>query len=424
MALRRFGQRGDSFVSILIAGGLLSGTAVVGGGVVKLMRKSATYSTVISSAVAVESAIMQALQNPNTYAAADTAAMRGGGNNLLSSVRINGQRGLLGTDVEIARFNTPTRLTRDGLPCVAAEGNPNSANFCAITTNVAMNCTGTPPSTVCRAAYQVTIDARANEGTAVPPFGAASWPPNYPSDFTSVISYDLYRRPGAKTTCDSGELFVTGMDKANGNVTCARPTDATLPTEGIPDQVYYTGAPQHMLALRSRAMSIASCRDPRYALQQVEPFNLDQGGGNPGTCIYRYQRDIPWMDSWPSQRDSVEMNVCPDSDYRITPNGRCTMNVISQQNGYEAKICQDQAGYNYDCSETPAPIIAEGVTYRIDQDPPIGQTKVGSRVTCTLVQFGSQPFGASWRGEVQWSGRCVLDRPQRIPATRRPNGSP
>lgn len=421
---RLMGERGDSFVSILIAGGLLSGTAVVGGGVMKLMRQDATYSSVMSTAIAAESAISQALQNPGTYAnPAHTAAMRAGGVNLLGGVAITGERGILGAGVTLARIGGAVQLNRDGLPCSSGQTNPNDASFCAVTTNVQINCTGTSPNTTCRAAYQVAVNTAANAGVSVPPFGAAAWPPAA-ADFSTLIGYDLFRRAGAKTVCAPTELFVTGMDKANGTITCASPSDISLPVNGIPNVVSRGGAPGYRMQFGSRQADIASCGDSKYALQQVDPRNLDEGSGVSGSCIYRYQPNIAWMDTWPSGRDAVEMNVCPDADYTITPSGRCTMNVISQTNGYEPKICQDGVGAYYDCSEEPAPIIQEGVTYRIDQDPPVGATKNGARVSCTLVQFGNQPFGASWRGEVQWSGRCVLNRPQRIPTQRRPLGSP
>ncbi|RZA07479.1 MAG: hypothetical protein EOP11_07590 [Proteobacteria bacterium] len=426
------GQRGDSLVSVMIAAGLLSGTAVVGGGVMKLMKKDASYTSVMSSAIAAESAIMQALQNPSTYAnPAHTASMRAGGGNRLAGVNIYGERGIgsLTQGVVLATLGSTVRLNRDGTPCSPGESNPLSSSFCAITTNVDIFCSN-PPGVTCRAAYQVQVNAAANGNTPVPPFGAPSWdtnayPPTPLGNYITLISYDLYRREGAKTACFTDELFITGIDKSNGNITCSRPTNNILPDNRIPTTVTYSGAPDHEMRLDSRPMETAVCQDPKYALQQISALDLDTGGGVPGSCIYRYKPDIPWMEPWPAGRDSVEMNVCPDADYTIVPSGRCTMNVLAQQNGYEPRICQDETGTYEDCSVHPAPVITEGVTYRIDQDPPQGATKPGSRVTCTLVQIGTQPPGASWTGEVQWGGRCVFNRPNRkMNAVRRPVGSP
>ncbi|RYE71519.1 MAG: hypothetical protein EOO81_05720 [Oxalobacteraceae bacterium] len=403
------GQRGDSLVSVMIAAGLLSGTAVVGGGVMKLMRKDAAYTTVMSSAIAAESAIMQALQDPATYSnPAHTNSMRTVQGSQLQGMSISGDRGINGQRPTLATFGSAVRLNREGLPCSVGDPNPLSSTYCAITTNVDLSCAIASGVSTCKAAYQVAIDPAANANTPVPPFGSASWPPSA-SDYTTTISYDLFRRGGAKTACAPGELFITGLNKSNGNVTCARPADATLPVNGIPTAVTYGGSGfGHAMQLSPRTMGVAVCTDPKYALQVINGQNLDLQSGDPGQCIYRYKGEIDWMDTVPRGRDSINMNVCPDSDYTIVQSGgACQMEPLERKKGYRPMVCVDGTGANYACFEEPDPIIVEGQTYRIVQSPPPGADSNGSRISCRIEQFGSQPYGASWTGGVVWNqGKC------------------
>jgi hypothetical protein len=406
-------ERGDSFVSVLLAAGLLSGTAVVGGGVMKLMRKDQAYTTAMSTAIAAESAIMHALQSPATYAnPAHNQAMRDGGTNLFSGtgIAINGERGLIGQGATLARIGNTVLLTRMGTACNGSQSNPIKEDFCAVATNVRIDCEA---GGLCKAAYQVAINPAANDGVQVPPLGSQNWPPSA-SDFKTVISYDLYRRPGASLACASGELFVSAIDKSNGSVTCAKPALATLQPNQVPDGVVYNSL-SNSLELRSRDLGQAACADSRYVLQTVDPRTLDQGASVNGTCVYRFKNDIPWMDPWPTGKDEVTMNVCPSADYDIVPDGTCQMDVIERTQGWCVKSCQDGNGFWYDCSEPIDPVI----NYHIEQDPAPGNRKNGPQVMCRLVQDGAQPCQASWKGQVRWSGRCQLNQPRYVPAVRR-----
>jgi hypothetical protein len=270
---------------------------------------------------------------------------------------------------------------------------------------------------LCKVAYRIEFDPAKNGGTALPALGASTWPPS-PADYSTVISYDLYRRQDAQNTCLPNELFVTAMNKASGSVTCVRPATRTLASSQLGKTMEYDII-NESIEFRPKQMAGAAC-PTNYVLQQVNPASLEYNddGTAPvpqGRCVYRYKSDLPWMETWPAGKDYVEGNMCPNADYDAVPNGACAWSVIpgSDQNGWHQQICGDGGGTPfYDCSaEVP-----------VQHNAHVVYNTAGHRVRCELIYDGGMAgqggYGASWRGQVSWGGRCVIKPtvPQTLPA--------
>ncbi|RZA02956.1 MAG: hypothetical protein EOP11_16380 [Proteobacteria bacterium] len=375
------------------------------GAIVKYMRKEAGFANVNAASISIESSILLALQNPELYTKETTAFMRAGGENVVKNVKIMGEKG------PVAEVGGTVTLDASGAACV-----PTPTAPCAMTTHVRIDCA----SGGCKAAYQIEFSPppgnrevasntdKSQVRATLPPLGSAHWPPVVGSnDFAIVLGYDLFRREDGKNICGPGELFVSGLDKNSGNVSCVLPSQRALASNQIGESMVYDTT-THSLEFVPRTLQKLHC-PAKYVLRTMDPSSLDQGRNAQGTCVYRYKKEVNWMEQWPSGQASVSGPFCPQEDYGVVPNGNCTMNVISQTNGLCPRTCCDDKGNCSDCSYTVPP----NISYRLDQN----YDARGPNVSCSLVKTGSQQCGASWEGEVQWSGKCKIYVPEHQPAS-------
>jgi len=392
-ALRIFrNERGDTMVTAVIAAGVVGMAAAGTAGIVKLMHKESTFSNTNAASLSIESTILLALQSPDTYPPEIARFMRGGGEDIVKNVEIRDDRGV------IARIGGTVNLDSSGRAC-----SPKADKPCAMTTSVRIDC---GRGAVCRAAYQIAFpkpaafdsdrkpsDVSAN--SAMAPLGSAVWPPRpNTSDFSTILSYDLFRREEGKNTCAPNELFVSGVDKSNGNVSCVLPSQAEIEKNQIGQTMEYNSVTRS-LEVVPRTLGRASCPKD-YVLQSLDPSSLDEGRSPQGICVYRYKKELPWMETWPRGQASVSGPVCPQKDYAVVPNGTCKVNVTARHVG---------TGCRYPASPR--------ITYKLSQQ----YDSNGPNVSCSFVKTGRQNCGADWDGEVVWSGSCKLTVPETVPAT-------
>lgn len=370
-------------VTVLIAAGLIAAAAVTVGVIVKFMRSQTVFSRATGSGLAVESFLLAALQHSETYAgsAADSLAAGQTPTGLKFEMDHNGAKYV------VAIVGGRVELNEDGAPCTSAP--------CALTTRIDILCA----SALCRAAYRVEFNPAVLQA-AVPALGAAAWPAK-PEDFTQLIGFDLYRRLGVKLLCDPAELFVTGLNKTTGEVTCVRPTTRQLAGNEIAKGMTYAVGTSS-LEYKTLALKTGKC-PARYVAQAVSPPSLEDSPA--GTCVYRYKKEVPWMKPWPTASESVSQRFCPSQDYDAAGTGSCTGRVVSTTPGVCPRTCQDAQGQSYDCSYTVLP----------DTSFTIQQSVSGPNVTCTLTHTGTQQCGASWVGAVDWSGTCKLKVAETLP---------
>ncbi|RYZ95130.1 MAG: hypothetical protein EOP11_25415, partial [Proteobacteria bacterium] len=335
--MRKFfrNQRGDSLITVMIASSVLGGAALMAGSIMKLGKKEADFSTVTGTVLAVESQLILGLRSATTYDSSATASLRAGGS--INGVSINMQKN--SASVRIASIGSAVTLDRKGDTCTGAP--------CAITTNVDVRCV----SGTCRAAYQILVNA-AVAGTPIPPIGSAVWPPIYPRDYDTVISYDIYKRQDADNVCPAGELFVSGMNRHTGKVTCVRRSTRTLASNQIAKKVEYDSSTRAMEFVGQNLVS-ATC-PAKYRLRAASPGSWESSAGG-SECIYRYKKSVPWMTAWPGGSASVTGQFCPSQDYRAANGAGCRAVVVSRQNGKCPLACANPDGSTYDCSETKTP---------------------------------------------------------------------
>ena len=398
---KRFGklaeERGDTMLTAVIAAAFVAIAAGATGTIVKLMRKESLFVNVNSSSLSVESTILLALQSPDTYSPASAALMRTGGKDVLKNIEIKDENGV------VARIGGSVTLDGAGRACT-----PSSDKPCAMATHLRVDCSGA----VCKAAYQIEFDPSygrkpsqedANGNGNLPPLGSAQWPPREgSSDFSTIISYDLFRREDGKNICTPNELFVSGMDKSNGNVECVLPAQSELAKNQIGQTVEYNSATQS-IEIVPRTLAKLTCPN-KYVLRIMDPSSLDETRTPQGTCVYRYKKEVPWMEEWPRGQQSVSGPFCPQEDYGVVPNGECTVNVTSRTDGVCPRTCCDSEGNCSDCSYTVPPNISYSVSQNYDAR--------GPNVSCSFQKTGTQQCGASWEGEVVWSGRCKIYVPE------------
>ncbi|RZA05642.1 MAG: hypothetical protein EOP11_12355 [Proteobacteria bacterium] len=388
-------QAGDTLVSVIMAAGLLGAAAVGGGSIVKLMRQGSSLSNSSGTAIAFESQIMFSLQNKETFTPAIAESLRKGGAGAAEALPIRDNAGLVVADAS-------RRLTFDerGRAC-----SPTAANPCALATQLAISCaTG-----ACRAAYQIEFIPGPAGTLPMAPIGARAWPPAE-EDFSLVIGYDLYRRTDTVTSCLPDELFVTSLDRTSGSVICVKPANRKLGANEIGKTVEYDIVTNSIELTRQPLKKISCPQD--YVMMSLDPRSLEGTGS--GTCVYRYKRSVPWMETWPSGMEYVSGPMCPQQNYAVDPAGACVGTPIpgSAVKGYCPKVCQDGTGLWYDCSYEVDPVLTSAVTQSIS----------GPNVTCEFV-YPSQPkcddgrpSGASFRGQVAWGGTCRLTAPLTVPA--------
>jgi hypothetical protein len=390
-------HRGDTMLTAVLAAAFVGLAAAASGSIVKMMRKESIFANVNSSSLSVESSILLALQSPDTYSPATAALMRKGGEDLVKDVEIRDENGV------VAKIGGTVHLDGAGKACT-----PSSDKPCAMKTNLRIDCVA---GGSCKAAYQIAFDPSygrkpAQDGSAdsgLPPLGSEQWPPRPgTSDFSNVISYDLFRRVDGKNICAPNELFVSGMDKSNGNVDCVLPSQLELQKNQIGQTVEYNSA-THSVEIVPRTLAKLTCPN-KYVLRIMDPSSLDETRTPQGTCVYRYKKEVPWMEEWPRGQTSVSGPFCPQEDYGVVPNGECTVNVTSRTDGVCPRTCCDGEGNCSDCSYTVPPNISYSVSQHFDAR--------GPNVSCSFQKTGTQQCGASWEGEVVWSGRCKIYVPE------------
>lgn len=394
-------ERGDTMLTAVIAAAFVALAAGASGTIVKLMRKESIFANVNSSSLSVESTILLALQSPDTYPPATAALMRAGGKDVVKNFQIKDENGV------VAIIGGSVSLDGAGKACTAS-----ADQSCAMTTKVRIDCAA---GAVCKAAYQIVFDpsygrkpaqAESNSNT-LPPLGAPEWPPREgTSDFSTVISYDLFRREEGKNTCLPNELFVSGMDKANGNVNCVLPSQLQLEKNQIGQTVEYNSSTRS-IEIVPRTLAKLTCPN-KYVLRIMDPTSLDETRSPQGLCVYRYKKEVPWMEEWPRGQTSVSGPFCPQEDFGVVPNGECTVNVTSRTDGVCPRTCCDGEGNCSDCSYTVPPNISYTVSQNFDAR--------GPNVNCSFQKTGTQQCGASWEGEVVWGGRCKIYVPEHEPA--------
>lgn len=364
----------------MLAVGLITVGALGVGSIGKMMRNQSSFSQVMSTALGIESRIVQALQSRELYDG-DSVRKLASGEGLPGKV-ISVERE--GGSLPVAVVGGELLMNAAGGACTGAE--------CALKTHLDISCaTG-----ICRAAYRIEFLPR--PGTTPPsPFGAAQWPPR-PEDFNQVISYDLYRRQNGNSKCAAGEMFVSGINRGDGSVSCVRPASRRLATNEIAKGVEYSAA-GNTLEFKYATLKQANCPS-RYVMQDLDPASLESSPS--GLCVYRYKKELPWMQAWPSGAQGVSGAFCPMEDYEAVGNGACTMSIVTTTNGHCPATCTNADGSTYDCSTYPAPDTA----HRIEQ------SISGPNVSCRLIQTGTQQCGASWQGQVNWSGVCRITVPE------------
>jgi hypothetical protein len=370
------GQRGDTTVTVLIAAALIALAAVSAGAIVKFLRSESVFTRATGAAISVETALLAALQAPETYAGAAASSLAQG----QAPAALNFTLNQNGSTTVVAALGAGTNLTDDGAPC--------PSQTCAIRTYIDIACA----NTICRAAYRVEFNPAVLK-LSLPALGASTWPPK-PEDYTQIISPELYRRLGAKLKCSPPDLFVTGENKASGEVYCVHATTHQLASNEIPKGMAYSVATES-LEFTMQNLKKGVC-PTLYVAQNLSPPSLET---NPsGTCVYRYKKQVPWMKPWPESSESVSQRFCPSQDYIANGAGSCAGRVVSQTNGTCPQTCTDAHGNPYNCSYTVPP----------DTSFTIQQSVSGPNATCTLTHTGTQRCGAGWVGAVSWSGTCDL----------------
>ena len=382
MLLNQRGQRGDTTITVLLAATVIAVVAVSAGAIVKFSRTQSAFSRTTSSALAVESYLLSAIQRSETYASVADQMAQGTPPATLQFMMDHN-----GTPTLAASVAGPVKLTEDGTPCAAAP--------CAITTHVAYTC----QAALCRAAYRVEFDPTIVK-TQLPALGATSWPPQA-ADYTQIVSPDIYRRQGVRLKCDGGDLFVTGMNRSTGEVICVHPTTRQIAANEIGKSMTYD-AGTRSLEVKTLPLHKGVC-PPKYVGQSFAPTSLESSPV--GTCVYRYKKEVPWMKAWPASSESVSDRFCPVEDYEAVGDGACVVRIVSQTPGRCPQTCSDADGHSYDCSYTVAP----------DTSYTVSQSVSGPNASCSLTKTGTQHCGSSWVGAVSWSGKCKLTLPETQP---------
>jgi len=376
-------EQGDTLVAVLLAGLLLGGAALGASAIVKFMRSQSEFSHVTGTAIAIESAIVSSLQRPEVYSDAAAEAMRRGESP--ASLELKMQKD--GAPLVVASVSNDRSFNEQGAPCVG--------NDCAVKVQLALAC----EISLCRAAYRIEFNATKIK-PALPALGASVWPP-LPADFTQVINFDLYRRQDSRTNCADTDLFVAGMSRDSGAVNCVRPMTRTIGATEIAKTLRYR-ADTNSMEFDTVSLKKGQC-PPKYVAQQLSPRSFETSPA--GTCVYRYQKELPWMQTWPAAAENVSGRFCPNVDYEAVGSGSCSMRIVSQTNGYCPATCTDEKGNSYDCSYSVPP----------DTSHTIQQSVSGPNVSCALLKTGTQRCGASWTGAVQWSGVCKITVPETLP---------
>jgi len=365
----------------MIAAALIGGAALAAAGLFKFSRAQNQFTVVTGTALRLESQLITGLQDGENYRGDMSKVMR-------DNKKPEGLAILSPEKIAIARVGSTLTLDVNGRPCVGPA--------CAITSKFDIKCfVG-----ICRAAYQIEMNPAVLK-TSVAPLGAPSWPPT-PADYTQLIGYDLYRDGEESAKCQAGELFVAGLNRGNGAVDCVRAPSRKLASNQIAKSVAFdttTGA----LEFNTQNIRPLVC-PAKYVAQSVRPSSLEKTPE--GTCVYRYRKELPWMEPWPTGATSVSGNFCPKEDYEAVPTGACTVRITKTTPGLCYKKCTNDGGTSsYECN------------YNVDPDTShrIVQNVSGPNVSCQMIRTGTQKCGANFEAEVLWSGTCRITVPETLP---------
>ena len=303
---------------------------------------------------------------------------------------------------------------------------------CPIWVDFDIRCIGL--SQGCRAAYRITTTPLAKDDVVPAPLGApgvtnATNPGAFvdfdPSDYTLPISYDFFeQRPMSDCSGDADSIFITGVDRTTGEVSCIRKDTNTCPAPMIAHGVAVDIVDgRRALMLQCHPLANVQC-DDNYVLQAMDFGRTDPGqdktklhdggtmNGLHGVCVYRWKDNIAWEEQGPTFRTAstastatYRAKVCNTSIYNAQTAVDCAIVWDSNPVIHCPNTCPDfnssgvQIG-SHDCSYD-----IQATATKSSQAPAVGNGNIG---ICTVTVTQDSCSGGPTAGVAHGvsSGRC------------------
>lgn len=412
-----FGVRnvdGSSIVTVLMAAGLISISVVGLGTIMSNLGKTSQKSRLISTTLALESALVNAIQDEDNYASVrDTMAA------VSAPMSVTGLE-LKSNGEKIAVVGTPLYYDLNGKIC--------SHSNCPIKLEADIRCTPASPYASCSAAYRISTKPATGEGTAAPvaSVGAKGSGAFTNADYVIPILYNFYVQKSAAACDPSATLAVTGFSRDTGIPYCIEKPQSACPAGTIAKAITFTNTTDlnGRLAFACSPLKKLTC-PTGYSIQNFSPTSLDSSPS--GTCVFIGKDNVAWRTN-PPAAPSVSGTFCPTAHGFYKTQATCTLVNVVATPGRQSFNCNP-----HDCNCTPCPATAPpGCTPSCstcydtcynDVSPVAGSISksdgADATASCTVnipAQPGNAP-AAVWRADVQMTGKCVRTVPETVSAT-------
>jgi type II secretory pathway pseudopilin PulG len=431
--IRRSSDRGFSLVEGLVATAIMATTVAGTGGFSTYLVKQSRRSQRLNSAIALQSLVQNELVNREQYQLTGDATRDAQVNAINAGQASTAYTGFPlrnGTGGAIARVNQRTYhhtmdLYDQSGPCAGP------SDQCQVYVDLDLYCADVARSG-CTAAYRVGLDADANDVTPGA-LGAPNRPPTTAGlrnslmtfaedDYSLVLGRDLFTLmdasdPGTSCNAANEEIFITGVNRVTGEVSCLKKPSAPCPDQQVAHGVR---AVNGRLEFACHPLGAVKC-PPDYVFQKLDLAQLDRGDADQkstthpvlplttqlrGTCVYRWLSHIKWQRDFPNTSGSrtftVTKQVCNATVYDAVEDGGCSYEKTSSTPG----CCKNEKG---DCESTPeSDVTAQGRT-------------VGAVASCTITITDN--CGSSVTARPRYGGFCeAKERAQTPDLVKAPEG--
>jgi hypothetical protein len=400
--------KGFAIVEALVAAGII-GMSMIGMGV-GLRKVAETRSLVkeVSSALAIESSLQAAIQDPSQYSAISETLRHGVTNVPTFQFQLH-LTDLEGVEKTISlTANSDIKFKADG------SVSPGEAADWAFQVRVQGVRKGMTLVPIYALAYQVKFNPQtvrlANLGATTDNF--------QDNDYKWMIPLEGYQDMSVQTcNLSDRDVIVTGINKETHQVSCLKVGDSSkcaadeIATGWVYETATSGGSPIRQLKMGCRKLSaLPACPSLgaggyEYVINSIDPRSTTSTPH--GQCVFIAQgsANVTMNLSGVASTRSSTFNVCPPH-YEFKPaastsNG-CVANVQQSFNGWTEVGCPaGEVGVNWVQNFTPAPLNISGAILN-----------GGTQVSCSLSNDQQMLPGAdNWAGfeaKISVNGSCVL----------------
>lgn len=399
--MHRLRSNGFSLVSVLIGAGILSVVGLVLYTSMRGLLGDSLRTRVVNRQLDVESALLIALRDVNSYTQEQKDNLKNQNVDLLPGLTFSKEGvkvGVVGSTVNID--------TLTGKNCASY-----GSGTCLVKIDLALKCAGGD----CSAAYRVSAQIDSNQILA--PLGDRG--AGVLSQFTVPIPHDIYKGKQNIVECDPAtDLAATGFVRNTGELHCLLKPQTPCPPDSLGKSIQYdaTQGPYGSLEVLCVPMQVLDC-PPNYTLNTFDPSRLDSASRANGKCVFMGMDTVPWLAKFnpTPPATSITLRACP-THYNAAVNSCYLVEIVSQS--VTCGICYCACG----TAEAPASCPCGGGETLA---PVPGKEQCSASGTSASAQVITYPQptcqcgggSPSWSAKVQMTGRCDLAEPREVDAT-------